>query len=412
MTYKLLQGVRIVEGSAFIAAPLCGMTLAQMGADVIRFDAIGGGIDHARLPLAPSGRSIYWTSLNKGKRSLAIDLRSPEGRELVRALVVAPGPDRGVFLTNLSPPWLGHALLAAQRPDLVSLVIEGSPDGSTAVDYTVNCATGYPFVTGGGSREAPVNSVLPAWDVACALTAALTLVAALGRRTATGTGAELRLALSDVAFATASHLGSLTEAELLGAERPSLGNDIYGAFGRDFATRDGRRVMVAAISARQWQALVAACGIGDAVAALERALHLDFGDEAQRYEGRDLIAALVKRWCIDRSLAEVAEAFDRHGVCWGLYQSFLELVRGDPRCSAANPVFQRVTTDGVGRHLAAGFPARVAGIERAPVIPAPVLGPPTAEILATELGLSAGEIGLLHDRGVVAGPAAREPAHA
>lgn len=95
MTSPILNGLRVIEGSAFIAAPLAGMTLAQLGADVIRFDALGGGLDYDRLPIVPSGRSLYWTGLNKGKRSLAVDLRYPERQQIVRALVTAPEPQVG-----------------------------------------------------------------------------------------------------------------------------------------------------------------------------------------------------------------------------------------------------------------------------------------------------------------------------
>ena len=150
-----LLDLRVIESSAFIAAPLAGLSLAQFGADVIRVDMIGGGIDYGRLPLMPSGRSLYWTGLNKGKRSVAIDLRKPEGHELVRALVTAPGDEGGVLLTNIGTRWLSHESLVALRPDVVTCTIQGNADGSTAVDYTVNCATGYPAVTGGGSVDAP-----------------------------------------------------------------------------------------------------------------------------------------------------------------------------------------------------------------------------------------------------------------
>src|SRR5215208_8135 len=139
MTHKLLAPLRVIESSAFIAAPLAGLTLAQFGADVIRADLIGGGIDYGRLPRMPhpdgKGRSLYWAGLNKGKRSIAIDMRRPEGRELMRALVTAPGPEGGVLLTNIGTPWLAHGLLAQQRPDLISCTIQGNGDGSTAVDY-------------------------------------------------------------------------------------------------------------------------------------------------------------------------------------------------------------------------------------------------------------------------------------
>ncbi len=77
MHLNLLNGLRVVESSAYIAAPLAGMTMAQFGADVIRIDLIGGGIDYARLPVMSGGRSLYWTGLNKGKRSFAVDFRRP-----------------------------------------------------------------------------------------------------------------------------------------------------------------------------------------------------------------------------------------------------------------------------------------------------------------------------------------------
>lgn len=404
MNLHLLGGLRVVESAAFIAAPLAGMSLAQFGADVIRIDPIGGGIDYARLPVMPQGRSLYWTGLNKGKRSLAVDIRREEGRELVQALVTEPAPAGGVLLTNIGVPWLAHGLLAARRPDLVSCTIEGSSDGSTAVDYTVNCATGFPSITGGGSAERPVNHVLPAWDIACAHQAAFAIVAAAWRRAATGAGAELRLALSDVAFATLSHLGMLAEAELLQRERPSLGNELYGAFGRDFGTADGKRLFVAAISLGQWRSLVKACELQAAVERLQQELGVDLAREDARYAARAQIARLLEPWFAARTLTQARQTLDAHGVCWGPYQTVREALASDPRLSAANPVFESVQTAGVGRHLAAGTPVRQAEQARGATRPAPLLGQHTDEILTEVLGLGSAAVGRLHDRGIVAGP--------
>jgi len=147
--YDLLKGFRIVEGASFIAAPLCGLTFVQLGADVIRFDPIGGGPDFYRWPLAPSGLSFYWEGLNKGKRSIAIDLARPEGREIAAALVAAPGPQGGYFVTNYpTGSFLSHERLRAHRSDLITVRVTGSSDGRNALDYTVNCAAGYPQMTG------------------------------------------------------------------------------------------------------------------------------------------------------------------------------------------------------------------------------------------------------------------------
>ena len=204
MTYSFLGNLRVIESSAFVAAPLAGLALSQFGADVIRVDMIGGGIDYARMPRMPGGRSLYWTSLNKGKRSVAIDLRKPQGQELVQALATAPGSNAGVLLTNIGTPWLAHDVLCAKRPDMISCTIQGNGDGSTAVDYTVNCATGFPSMTGGGSPTHPVNHVMPSWDIACAYQAAFSILAAVQHRQHSGEGAQLQLALSDVAFSMLS----------------------------------------------------------------------------------------------------------------------------------------------------------------------------------------------------------------
>lgn len=407
MNYGLLQGARVIESSAFIAAPLAGLALAQFGADVIRVDLPGGGIDYKRLPLSPAGRSLYWTGLNKGKRSMAIDFRRPEGRELVQELVTCADTRSvhgGMLLTNIGTTWLSHALLAERRPDLISCTIEGNPDGTTAVDYTVNCAVGFPFMTGNATRESPINHVLPAWDMACAYHAAFSMAAALVRRQAVNRGAELRIALSDVAFSMLSHLGLSTEAEVLHQDRAPIGNYLYGAFGRDFATQDGRRIYLAGISANQWKALVRACNVSPAVKQLQERLGLHFEQEADRFQAREEIARLLEPWIATRTLAQIEQAFNAHGVCWGPYRTVREALHEDARLSAANPIFEHIETAGVGRHLAAGTPLRLVDEPRGSPRAAPLLGADTDAVLLDVLGLDSATLGHLHDAGIVAGP--------
>src|ERR1700759_1209990 len=196
-----LSGLTVVEVSSFVAAPLCGMTLGQLGAHVIRVDPIGGASDVARWPLTADGTSIYWTGLNKGKRSATINLRSIEGQHLVQRLIVEGD---GIVVTNAAGlSWLSHDRLAATRSDGIHVQLLGRGDGSTGVDYTVNAGLGFPLVTGPGEHAGPINHVLPAWDVCCGLYAALAVVTAVRRRDQSGGGARISLGLGDVAPAPA-----------------------------------------------------------------------------------------------------------------------------------------------------------------------------------------------------------------
>ena len=401
---RLLEDLRIVEFSAFVAAPLGGMTMAQLGAEVIRIDPLKGGIDHHRWPVTDSGASLYWAGLNKAKHSVALALDKPEGRELAKAIATAPGAGAGIVLTNLPPlPGLDYASLKAARTDIVMLRLIGNRDGSAAVDYTVNAASGFPLVTGSGG--APINNVLPAWDVATGLYLSTALLAAERHRTRTGEGQEVVAALADVMLAMVGHLGYIGDRQMNGRSRPALGNDLYGSFGRDFATADGRRVMIIALTPRQWRALGRATGLADALAAIGPRLDVDLDTEAGRFGARDAIAALVAPWCASRTLTEIEAAFAGSGVLWGPFQDFAALVNDDPRCSTANPLFAEIEQPGIGRYLAPGLPIDFSASPREPTRPAPRLGEHTDRVLAEVLGLSAAEIGRLHDSGIVADPA-------
>jgi len=402
---KILDGLRVIEGAAFVAAPLCGMTLGQLGADVIRFDPIEGGLDARRWPITRGGKSLYWAGLNKGKRSIAVNTRSPEGQELITALITAPGAGGGIFLTNFpTSGWLGYDALSQRRADLIMMNVTGNPDGSTAVDYTLNCAVGFPFITGLAHGNGPVNHVLPAWDAITGVTAALGLLAAERHRRLSGQGQYIKLPLADVAFAMVGHLGYIAEVQVNGADRPSTGNSLYGAYGRDFETRDDRLVYIVAITKRQWQALGEATGTSDKLAMIEPLLGVDLSREGDRFQAREVISAVLAPWFRARSLAEIQNTFERTAVCWGPYQTFRQMVEEDSRCSTRNPLFSRLEQPGIGSYLVPGSPLQFSVVEREAPRRAPRLGEHTDQVLSDLLGLSDGQIGALRDRRVIAGP--------
>jgi 2-methylfumaryl-CoA isomerase len=401
----ILSGLRVVEGAAFIAGPIAGMTLAQLGADVIRFDPIGGGLDYQRWPLTSNGRSLYWAGLNKGKRSIAVDVRSPEGRELVVALITTAGDGAGIFLTNLHYSWLQYEELRERRNDLVMLQLLGDSQGRTAFDYTVNAAVGYPVATGSVESEVPTNHVLPAWDLLAGMHATLGVLAAERHRRLTGQGQLIRVALTDVALATVGHLGHVGEAQINGTQRERYGNYVYGSFGCDFETADHGRVMVAAMTPKQWDSLCEATATKAVLEALSEDLGVDLSDDAGRFKARQPIAEAMRPWFRARTAKQIGEQLDRRGVPWDRYQTFLELVSSDPRCSINNPMFAAVEQPGIGTFLVPGSPLDFSAIPRCRPAPSPLLGQQTDEILSELLALSDSEIGRLHDSGVIGGDA-------
>ncbi len=401
----ILSGMRIVEGSAFVAIPLAGMTLAQMGADVIRFDRLQGGLDAGRWPVTADGQSLFWAGLNKGKRSIAVDMGVPRGRELVTRLVTAPGEDAGLFLTNLRVRgWMDWPALSAIRPDLVMVSLAGDRHGRPAVDYTVNPAVGFPAATGPEGSDGPVAHVLPAWDCIAGNMAVAALLAAERQRLRTGRGQSVELTLKDVAAAMLGNLGIIAEVAVNGVDRAKSGNALYGAYGQDFVCADGRRVMVIGLTDRQWRNLVAVTGTGEAIDALAARLGTDLREEGARWQARAEITAVLAPWFAARSVGDFAEAFDRGGVTWSEFRSFAQALAEDPDLSPDNPLFAEIEQPGIGRFPVPGSPLAFSDHPRQPPVPAPALGQHSEEILADVLGLPEREIGALFDDGIVAGP--------
>lgn len=400
----ILEGLRIVEGSAFVAAPLAGMTLAQMGADVIRFDRIGGGLDHARWPVTDKGRSLFWAGLNKGKRSLAVDITTARGQEVVTRLICAPGDGAGIFLTNLrGRGWMDYDALRKQRQDLIMMSITGDRRGSPQVDYTVNPAIGFPDATGPEGSVEPVGHVLPAWDCITGQQAALAILAAERHRRVTGRGQIVELALKDMALAMLGHLGIIGEVTINGVDRPKVGNALYGAYAQDFLCRDGVRVIVVALTLRQWDNLKAATGSEAAMATLAERLGADLSREGARFEHRGAITEVLAPFFAARTVDEVAALLEARHVTWSRYRSFRQAVEEDPDCSADNPMFSLLDHPGIGRYLTPGTPVSFSGLDRISPVRAPSLGENTDEILA-EIGYGDGEVARLHDDRIVSGP--------
>lgn len=392
-----LAGVRVIEFASFVAGPSAGMSLAQLGADVIRVDPIGGNADVKRWPLSNrTGASLYWAALNRGKRSVTVDVRSEAGRDLLLALATAPGPDAGIVVDNaVGRDWFSYDALRSRRDDVIAVRVQGRADGGPAVDYTVNGASGIASLTGPSYTDAPVNHVLPAWDLLCGQRVVSSVLATLRRRDRTGRGALVEIALADVAAAAVADLGIYSEAAERG-DRARHGNHMYGSFGVDFETADGARVMIVALTPRQWSAICVATGTTEVFASLADSLGADFATDEGRATHRLVIEALLTPWFAERSTDEVRAMLDGAGVLWGPYRTPAQVAAH----LDSQPVLTTMDQPGIGDVISSNSPARL-DTRYSGTRPAPGLGADTDSVLAEVLGLDAGDLDRLRRDGTV-----------
>jgi 2-methylfumaryl-CoA isomerase len=211
--------------------------------------------------------------------------------------------------------------------------------------------------------------------------------------------------LSDVAMAMVGNLGYIAEAELMHEDRPAFGNYLYGAYGRDFETKDHRLIYIVAITDRMWTELGRVTGLTERFALIEPLLGVNLRDEGDRFRARDIISTVLEGWVSARTLDEIKAVFAGGGVCWGPYQTFRQMLTEDPRCSESNPIFSELEQPGIGKYLVPGSPLEFSNSPRETPVRAPILGEHTDQVLADVLGLGDGQIGKLRDAKIIAGPA-------
>ncbi|WP_108789867.1 CoA transferase [Erythrobacter sp. Alg231-14] len=406
--YQLLNDLSIVEVSSFVASPTAGLYCAQMGAEVIRVDHKAGGLDYDRYMLTKEGRSLSWENLNRAKKSVALDLRSGEGRELCVALAA----NTGQCITNLpEKSFLSHAAMKVAQPDgapdMTSVRIMGWHDGRQAMDFTVNAASGYPLMTGPEEWDLqtapPVNQVLPAWDFITGAYCAFALLAALRHRDGGGAGSEVRVPLGDVAIGTTANAGLMAEMLYRGSDRERLGNAIWGAFGRDFRSKDGVRFMVAALTSKQWHGLVEAFDVAEPIGELEANVGVKFSDgDDPRFKHRHALFDIFQNVASGLDYKTLEARMGAKGCTFEKYRTAHEAAN-DPALVGGNPMFGPSPANPSGfEYPAARSFANIPEQTPADPAPAPYLGQHSEEVLAERLGLSSGAIGKLVDAGTLA----------
>ncbi len=304
-----LEGVTVVAIEQAVAAPLATRNLADLGARVIKIERIDGG-DLARgYDHAVHGTGAHFVWLNRGKESMAVDLKSSEGRAVVRRLV-----DRAdVFVQNLAPGAAGRLglnpdELRTQRPEFVTVSISGFGTGGLleqrkAYDMLIQAEAGLIAIT--GTPEHPVKTGIPTADIAAGMYAAQAVLAALLRRWRTGQGATIDVSMLD---ATVEWIGHALYTQMYtGAQPPRMGLSHTSIAPYDaFPTRDGQ-MLIGVQNDSGWRTLVT-----DVLDVPELADDPRFATNVARVQNRSLCDALVgeqtRRWSTDDLDARLAAA--------------------------------------------------------------------------------------------------------
>ena len=391
-----LAGLRVLDLTRVLAGPLAAAFLADLGAEVLKLEAPERGDETRGFAPFVMGESHYFLALNRGKRSLVVDLREPEGAEILRDLVTTAD----VLIENFRPGvmdrlGLGAEALMAINPRLIYCAISGfgltGPlAGSPSFDIVTQAMTGVMSVNGAANGP-PVKLGLPIGDMSGGIFGAIGILSALHERAATGRGRLIDASLYD---GTMSLLGYLSQLAFITGQDPCpMGSAHPSVVPYDaFPASDGA-IVIACLADHFWPRLCEALGCTDLGGDPGLATMAQRRDRRAEIEPR--IAAITRT----RGVAEwqvVLEAHDiPHAPVLGVRAALAH-----PHAKAREMVVE-VQHDHVGPMRMLGRPIKFPGASQVPLEPPPVLGQHTADVLRRELSYSDEKIRDLTERGII-----------
>ncbi len=394
-----LDGVRVLDFTHVLAGPFASMLLGDLGAEVIKIEPLRHGDTTRHNPPFIDGESLYFLSVNRAKQSVAVDLKRPEGRELV--LELATRSD--VVLENFRPGVLdrlgvGFERLAAVNPRLILCSISGFGQtgplrDKASFDIVTQAMSGAMSVSGEPGAP-PARVGLPIGDLAGGLYAALAVVAALRQREATGRGARIDIGLHDCLVALLGYLAHLYFATGVSPERVGSAHHSVVPYGA-LECRDGS-IVLAVFTSGFFRKFAAAIGQPDL------ALDERFATTRARLQNREALTAIVREAMRARTVAEWCAALDAADIPHAPILSVAEALE-HPQTRARGMV-RSMRHPRAGEVRALASPIKLSGLEDQPCRPSPALGENTRRVLAEVLGRGASQIEALLAAGVIGEP--------
>jgi formyl-CoA transferase len=392
-----LEGIRVLELGSFIAGPFAGQLLADYGADVVKVEPPGQGDTMRNWGVTRDGKSLWWPTIARGKRSVTINLRREEGQEIVRRLV----SECDIVLENFRPGtlerWgLGYEQLRELNAGVIVVHVSGfgrtGPYAEQAGFGSVAEAVGGIRYTTGDPSVPPSRSGVSLGDSLAALFAVIGATAALVERSRSGVGQEIDVAIYEAVYALME--STIADAELGGVVRGRSGSTLPGvAPSNVYPTGDGTDIVIAANADTVFARLAEAMGMP------ELAEDPRFQAHHERGANMEAIDAIVAAWTRERSADDIVELLSRAGVPVGQINSATTILT-DPHFAAREMVLRRRTADGWEVPMSGVVPK----FSRTPGSvgwTGPELGEQTADVLGELAGVDGAELERLVEAGVV-----------
>jgi crotonobetainyl-CoA:carnitine CoA-transferase CaiB-like acyl-CoA transferase len=396
-----LAGVRILDLSRVLAGPFCSMILADLGAEVIKIEEIGSGDQTRTIPPFVNGESHYFLAINRNKKSVALDARTPEGRDVL--LKIAARSD--VILENFRPGVMARlgldpGRLKAVKPDLIVCSISGF--GATgpmrdkpSFDLVTQAMSGAMSINGYPDGP-PTKLGIPLGDIGGGLWAAIGVLAALNERNATGRGTRIDLSLLEGLMGL---LGYLAEIFLVTGENPGrMGNSHHNIVPYGLVPVKDGHIVLALHVGNFWRSFCKCIGREDLITQAE------FRTFADRHRNRDQLERLLADIMRTRTAAEWHAILDAADIPHGIVHSIGEAL--SQPVIAERGFVKETDHPTAGKVRVMGSPLRFPGSypdER--VRHPPLLGQHTREVLGALAGLDDTAVDALIAAGVVATPA-------